>query len=62
MHYEESDSLVPYLMQDLLLIHFLALCAVFMYKMLKLFLWETFASVRTWCEKGRSSFDLVSLV
>lgn len=62
VHYEESDSLVPYLMQDLLLIHFLALCAVFMYKMLKLFLWGTFASVRTRRGKGRSSFDLVSLV
>lgn len=51
MLYEESDSLVPYLMQDFLLIHILAAGAVFMYKMLKLFLWETFASVRTRREK-----------
>lgn len=49
--YEESDSLVPYLMQDFLLIHILAASAVFMYKMLKLFFWETFASVRTQREK-----------
>lgn len=51
MLYEESDSLVPYLMQDFLLIHILAACAVFMCKMLKLFLWETFASVRAQKEK-----------
>lgn len=53
VHYEESDSLVPYLMQDLLLNHFLAPCAVFMYKMLKLFLLETFASVRKLEREGK---------